>query len=390
VVEQLGLGPAAARNAGAEAASAPWLIFLDDDVEPMPGLVQAHVEAGRHAPDSVVIGPYPPYPMADPSFFRLAVRHWWDEHFRHLARPGHRYSYKDLLTGNMSISAQVWSDLGGLDPHFQKAREDYELGLRLIKAGIPFRYVPDAIGFHHEYNTLTLKAAFRRAFEEGRSDVLLGQKHPEIRGDLRLVRMPAKKWLHRPLFRLRGRLDGLADLIGGSLLPVFQRRLRLRPFHNRLFRLLQHYWYVRGVAEHLRSFREWRTYVHQPYAGSAEPEITLDLREGLSAAEAYLDQVRPREVTLRYGAHVVGRLPASAGSERWRGAHLRPAIRDRFGIPYLRAAVLDGLIEDLRESERRQLAQALGELDPLRQRAARQPWVEQLWQWRRERRLSAH
>src|ERR1700682_2697939 len=43
VIEQSGAGPAAARNAGLAAASAPIVLFLDDDIIPAPSWVQALV-----------------------------------------------------------------------------------------------------------------------------------------------------------------------------------------------------------------------------------------------------------------------------------------------------------------------------------------------------------
>ena len=44
VIEQQGSGPAAARNAGLAAARAPIVLFLDDDIIPTPGWVQALVD----------------------------------------------------------------------------------------------------------------------------------------------------------------------------------------------------------------------------------------------------------------------------------------------------------------------------------------------------------
>src|SRR5205085_138216 len=49
-------GAAAARNHGAEQACGNLLLFLDDDIEPAPGLIVAHRTAHQRQRDGVVIG----------------------------------------------------------------------------------------------------------------------------------------------------------------------------------------------------------------------------------------------------------------------------------------------------------------------------------------------
>ena len=150
VVEQPGSGPAEARNAGAGRARTPLLIFVDDDVEPAPSFIAAHIRAHAENAGGVVIGPYPPLPRATSSLFRLRQRLWWTEKFDAVAQAAHRFTYHDLLSGNLSISAELWGKIGGFDPRFRHSREDYELGIRLIHAGVPFTFAPDAHGYHHD------------------------------------------------------------------------------------------------------------------------------------------------------------------------------------------------------------------------------------------------
>ena len=52
-------GLAAARNAGARATSAPIVQFLDDDMEPSPGMVAAHLERHRRGDALGVVGAAP-------------------------------------------------------------------------------------------------------------------------------------------------------------------------------------------------------------------------------------------------------------------------------------------------------------------------------------------
>ncbi len=58
VIDQELLGAAAARNAGAEIASGSLLVFLDDDMDPDPGLLDAHWQHQQAQP-SLLIGSYP-------------------------------------------------------------------------------------------------------------------------------------------------------------------------------------------------------------------------------------------------------------------------------------------------------------------------------------------
>src|SRR5689334_2145975 len=55
VVVQSNRGPAAARNAAIAVAQGDVLLFLDDDVVPVPGLVERHLQVHERDPHAVVI-----------------------------------------------------------------------------------------------------------------------------------------------------------------------------------------------------------------------------------------------------------------------------------------------------------------------------------------------
>lgn len=364
VLELPGVGPAAARNAGAAAAGAQLLIFLDDDVRPMPGLVEAHVEAHRENPGCVVLGPYPPAPWPSRSLARLMHRHWWTQHFADVAEPGHRMRYRDVLTGNLSVTAQLWHEIGGLDERL-RAHEDYEFGIRLIQAGIPIVFAPRALGLHHEHETKSLDGALLRAREEGRAEALIALEHPEVRAALRLVTIRRGRGrkthlVHRTVFAGGKGMDGAARHLG-RLLGVLDRR-GLRDVHARLYVQLSTYWFVRGVSQSLRSFSAWQDIARLPAARKRAPALVLDLRPGLPSARALLDAERPERAHVQYGGRLLGHLPLDVGAEPWRGAHLDAVLLGPLGSAYLHARAEDCTIDGMDAGSSRRLASGISRM----------------------------
>jgi GT2 family glycosyltransferase len=343
LLQQPGLGAAAARNAGAAAAAAKVLLFIDDDVEPTPALVSAHVRAHGEHSDRVVLGPYPPVLPGRADLFRVELRRWWHDHFTAASQPGHRFTYRDLLAGNLSISAELYRRTGGFDPGFAGCGgEDWEYGVRLLDAGATFVFAPDALGHHHEASDHA--RSLRRARQEGRADVIIARRHPGLRpslafgrGDSR--RAAAESWASVCAFRC----PWVAALLPAIVAPLLRQleRLRLRRSWQRLSRALRSLAYWQGVSDELKTSKALAGLLQSgPARSDAGPEATLDLRDGIAAAERRLDAERPAGARLCYGDLPVGRIPPEAGAEGLRGAHLRPALVERFAVPYLTAIAL--------------------------------------------------
>jgi GT2 family glycosyltransferase len=330
VVELPGSGPAVARNAGAAAAHADLLLFLDDDVLPLPGAVAAHWRAHQDQPDGAVIGPYPPAPHASEDVFRLRIRGWWTRHFAALEKPGHRFSFCDLLTGNLSMPRSLWDEIGGLDPQFARAREDLELGARLIARGIPLRYAPAAFGWHHEHATSSLKSACRRAFEEGRSDVRMLLKHPHLHGALDIARHASRRRKRVARFLLTDKRSAWLERLIPLPLALLSicRALHLHAAYDRLFSLVHRYHYHRGAVAGVDG-KWWKLAGAVP--PDAAPPLTIDLGDGIEQAERAITAARPASVQLTLNGVDLGMLPEQAGAEPWHGRHLRPALLDRHG-----------------------------------------------------------
>jgi glycosyltransferase involved in cell wall biosynthesis len=150
------LGPAAARNAGAEAASAPLVFFLDADVVLHPDALRKAVT--RFAADAdlaALFGSYDDRPAGPGlvSRFRNLLHH--DIHQQGDFRDGAREA-RTFWTGCGAIRRRVFLELGGFDPqrYRRPAIEDIELGYRMHLAGHRVMLVRDIQATHLKRWTL--------------------------------------------------------------------------------------------------------------------------------------------------------------------------------------------------------------------------------------------
>ena len=116
------LGPAAARNRGAQVATAPLIFFLDADVAVHPetlarGMARFLADPSPHRPLRLVRRP-----AAGPglvSQFRNLLHHFVHQqgHFDDDTRPAHTF-----WTGCGMIRREVFLDFGGFDPRSTPGR----------------------------------------------------------------------------------------------------------------------------------------------------------------------------------------------------------------------------------------------------------------------------
>ena len=346
-LEQTQQGPAQARNYGASCARGSLLIFLDDDIEASPSLVSAHVKAHEQLPGCVAIGYLPlRLPKID-GFFDIELRGWWERMFQVMRQPGHRFTYRDLLTGNFSIETEMFQKIGGFNNTLW-CHEDYELGIRLIKSGVPFFFAEQALGYHYEKTDLD--RALERKYQEGIADVVIGLLHPELRRSLplsrlRLSRSKSNRVLCNLVFRWPSTGKQFVTCLRWGLGPL--EKLRFRWHWRYIVDKMLCYFYWLGVTKPLGSPQALDDFLKNCLSDSQgnDGEVEIDLREGLEAAERRLNEERPLGLRIRYGKELVGRILPEPGIERPRGCHLRQLLRNEFSGPFIKALILERAID---------------------------------------------
>ena len=165
-------GPAAARNAGALAAEAPIVFFLDADVEPHPDAL--YRAASRRIPDRpgtrrALFGSSDDFGSSAPgavSQYRNLLHHYVHQQgeFVDDARPAHTF-----WTGCGAIRRSVFLEIGGFDPALYRrpAIEDIELGYRLSRSGHRVLLCRDVQATHLKKWTLRLRSSARWTFSAG-------------------------------------------------------------------------------------------------------------------------------------------------------------------------------------------------------------------------------
>lgn len=173
-------GRAATRNVGIAAAQGELICFLDDDMWVKPGFLAAHWRAyqeSRPAP-VVAVGRMRPWPGNAPTLANLA----YDRRLAHIddamAQYGDDLPCRYLCTGNVSVPSQLLAGGAVFDEGFAGySFEDTELGYRLAKQGVRFRYLPEAWAEHR--TETTVRALLNKREEAGRSAIRFLQRHPE-------------------------------------------------------------------------------------------------------------------------------------------------------------------------------------------------------------------
>jgi glycosyltransferase involved in cell wall biosynthesis len=331
-----GRGAAAARNLGATVATGKLLVFLDDDVEPFPALLAEHWRVYHHAKTpTATVGPPRPVRLTNGGLQEIAAWTWWEQQFAMMQRPGHRFTYDNLFSGNLSVPGTLFSSVGGFDEEFTSCRDDSELGLRLIRHGARIAFAPAAEAWHHELRDTS--ALRRRKHAEGMADIRLARLYPELWPVLNLS-LPDRRRsrIYDSVRRAALRSSKLGYVAAAALeraLPVLEG-LRLRGTWRTVQAGLMYYAYWQGVARAVGDYASFtalrRACVERPVD---VPSLDIDLAHGIEVAEQKLEALRPSGATIHLGSLQVGRIAPHAGAEPLGARHLRPALAGELARP---------------------------------------------------------
>lgn len=154
--ERRGFGAGRARNTGARAATGDVLVFLDGDMVPEAGHVEAHARWHHVASDLVVVGfrRHADFDHLSAAEVRAAVAareladrfrgrpvkepEWIEGHMTRTSelRSADDDLFRVVTSGNLSLRAETFWRVGGFDETFtQWGGEDTELGYRLFVDG---------------------------------------------------------------------------------------------------------------------------------------------------------------------------------------------------------------------------------------------------------------
>jgi GT2 family glycosyltransferase len=193
MVEQKNSGPSVARNHGARLAEAPLLVYMDDDIEPVPQFLEAHARA--HAEDStlVLIGPQSG-PENEPMSHWVAWEHrMLQKQYANFVAGVWAPGPNNLYSGNFSIRREHLLEVGGFNEVFTR-QEDVELGFRLARHGLHFEFSPEAVGIHRP--TRSFESWYRTPYEYGKRDVQMAREG----GEDKAIELASKHYSERNRF----------------------------------------------------------------------------------------------------------------------------------------------------------------------------------------------
>ncbi len=185
VINQPNSGLAKGRNAGIAQATGDRIVFIDDDVLPIPTFVEEHLRSHAEKPKAIVRGGA----INVESFEDLPPPLW---NIRH-------YSGNYFWTTNVSVPLATIRAIGGFNESFSEyGWEDIDVGLRLRFGGVKALFNPKALVYHWKPRPRSgnVEKMIRQARAQARTAVQLAEIHPHWRTYLATGINPVQRGLH--------------------------------------------------------------------------------------------------------------------------------------------------------------------------------------------------
>lgn len=251
-VWQANAGRASACNRGITVSLGRIIVLLDDDMEPLPGCLQAHWRAHQGAQRRAVMGAVPVALNEQSGPTARYIGEKFETHGAKLAQSGYSIGFRDFYSGNLSVRRDVMVEVGLFDPEFKVyGNEDSELALRLLRAGVELVYDREAAATQHYEKDFAALARDNAA--KGRTAVLCLRKYPETIASLRQRshREGSWKWrvVRRLLLTLTAAVRQTSDLVVHFI--DWQER-RHSPELHRYYRLALDYFFWLGAGREMK------------------------------------------------------------------------------------------------------------------------------------------
>lgn len=185
VVDQPNSGLAKGRNAGIARASGERIVFIDDDVLPLPNFVEEHLRSHASYPQAIVRGGA----INVENFDELPPPVWSIKD----------YSGNYFWTTNVSAPLKTMRAIGGFNESFSEyGWEDIDVGLRLRARGTRAMFNPKALVYHFKPRPRSgdVEKMLRQARAQARTAVQLARLHPHWRTYLATGLNPLQRPFH--------------------------------------------------------------------------------------------------------------------------------------------------------------------------------------------------
>jgi GT2 family glycosyltransferase len=169
-------GLAAARNAGAQAASGEVIAFIDADAIADRNWLYHLVECMIRREAVAAGGPNFPPPATSATAAASAAAPGAPREV-----PSAEDRLAQLCGCNMAVEKSALDAIGGFDTAFIAAGDDVDLSWRLLERGGVLAYAPGAVVMHERRQTLSAYVDQQRSY--GRGEGLLFRKYPKRRSD---------------------------------------------------------------------------------------------------------------------------------------------------------------------------------------------------------------
>ena len=170
-------GPGAARNTGVDASDRPLVLFLGDDMIPVPELVAGHLRRHRDHPDpeTAVLG-HVEWHKEVPHNGIVRWLQWSGTQFDFPPTGGSDPGWGRFYSCNVSLKRSLFLEVGGFDEDFKFDYEDLDLAFRLNRHGLKLFYDPALVAYHlHRYDFDRLAQRYE---SRARAERLMQRKHP--------------------------------------------------------------------------------------------------------------------------------------------------------------------------------------------------------------------